>query len=251
MREQSGQNMEHPLTWGIREIDRRVAALILEARALFYEVMLFLKPCPACGSLTLLMVKDGQATCSRCGCLCDPTVVFQTCSTCDTAIVRRMYHYFCPACRTPVRSHYCFDVKVFDAEYFRDRMAESRNRKREKVEKIKALLANSRSPVLKPDIDPPTAVPVEIAAALNSVLAQSMPALCDASSGPRCDLNAYRSHLLRRVTGCVVEFDGISPLIEDARADRAFRFMAAVFMENDGILEIADDGSGHLQLVGA
>lgn len=251
MHTHAGQDAEDPLTWGIREIDRRVAALILEARALFYEVMLFLKPCPTCGSLTLLMVRDGQATCSRCGCQCDPTVVFQTCSTCDAALIRRMYHYFCPACRTPVRSHYCFDVKVFDAEYFRDRMEESRTRKCERVEKIKAALLNCRSPVFSPADEPPVTVPMDMASALESVLAQPAPTICDPVGGPRCDLNAYRSHLLELVTGCVVQFDGVSPLIADARVDRAFRFVAAVFMENDGLLEIADDGAGHLQLVGA
>ena len=244
-------NREDPLRRGIREIDRRVAALILEARTLFYEVMLFLKPCPACGSLTLLMVKDGQATCSQCGCLCDPTLVFQTCSTCDTGLVRRMHHYFCHACRMPVRSHYCFDVKVFDAEYFRERMAESRNRKREYIERLKATLLNSRSPVYTPPEAPPTSLPTDMVAALEAALTEFVPGGTENSPGPRFDLEAYRTHLLGLVTGCIVEFDGISPLIGDRRVDRAFRFVAAVFMENDGILEIADDGSGHLQLVGA
>ena len=241
----------NPLLRGLQEVDRRLAALMQEARALFYEVMLFLKPCPACGLADLSMVGDSEATCTGCGHSCDPTLVFQTCPDCDSALVRRMYHYFCPACRIPVRSHYCFDVKVFDADYFRERMAVSRTRKRERIERIRTALLNSRSPVFMPDDEPPVVVPIGIATALADVLVQPVPEVHEHPTGPRFDLSEYRSHLLDLVTGCVVQFDGVSPLITDRRVDRAFRFVAAVFMENEGLLQIRDDGAGHLQLVGA
>ena len=235
----------------IREIERRVTALIREARILFYEIMLFLKPCPACGCPTLVMIEDGQAICSACGQRCDPTVAFQTCPGCDRHLLRRVYHYVCPSCRMPVHSHYCFDTKVFDATYFREKMTESRARKRERAEKIKTALLDSRSRVCVPDDEPPVVIPVGMATALADVLVQPVPEVQEHPTGPRFDLSEYRAHLLDLVTGCVVQFDGVSPLITDRRVDRAFRFVAAVFMENDGLLQIRDDGAGHLQLVGA
>ena len=245
-----GQALRNPLVSGIWEIDRRVAALIEEARSLFYEVMLFLKPCPGCGEPSMTMVEDGQALCPICGQRCDPTLAFQSCPDCDGSLVRQVYHYVCSACRRPVRSHYCFEEKVFDAEYFRAHMAESRERKRRKAAMIQAVLSNSRSPIFSQSDPPPSAIPTGIAAALDSILVQ--PALPEdpGAADSRFDLNRYRTHLLNLVSGCVVQFDGISALIPDIRADRAFRFVAAVYLENDGLLLINNDNDGHLRLEG-
>jgi hypothetical protein len=93
-------------------------------------------------------------------------------------------------------------------------------------------------------------VPADIEAALDAVLAQSVPASFVETVGPVFDMKAYRAHLLDLVDGCVVQFDGVSPLIADRRVDRAFRFIAAVFLENDGLLQIADGAEGGLRLMG-
>ena len=64
------------------------------------------------------------------------------------------------------------------------------------------------------------------------------------------DMLTYRQHILDLVQGCVVEFEGISAIVEDRKLDRVFRFITAVFMEQDGLLEIVQDHSGQIRLWG-
>jgi hypothetical protein len=67
---------------------------------------------------------------------------------------------------------------------------------------------------------------------------------------PAFDMDLYRRHILPLVQGCTVNFDGISTLVQDARLDRVFRFIAVVFMDQEGLLEIQQEAGGRIRLNG-
>ena len=244
------RNREDPLRRGIREIDRRVAALILEARALFYEVMLFMKPCPECRESALRMVRDGLAVCAICRARIDPTLVFQACPDCDSRLVLKVCHYWCPQCRHPVRSLYCVEARVFDAAYFREKMQESRERKRREQEMVTKAVRHAPSDPITPcepiSLDQSPGLEMD----LNTIIAAVVPQELRKSVQERFDIDTYRRHLSELVQGCVVEFEAISKLIEDTRLDRIFRFVTAIFLEHEGLLEIEQIEGGRLRLVG-
>lgn len=239
-----------PLLEAAFRIERRVACLRDNVREFYFAVMLFQRPCTLCGVTGLAMLRDSWCRCGTCGQEFDPTEAFQSCPQCDGALAKRICHYWCPTCRKPIRSHFSFDARVFDADYFREMMRESRARKDAKVEEIRRLLAESRSqplhacsdfsdvlPAFTADLDRYVAVPV----VMEEVVATSRSAF---------DMLTYRQHILDLVQGCVVEFEGISAVVEDGRLDRVYRFIAAVFMEQDGLLQIVQDCSGRIRLLG-
>lgn len=231
-------------------MEERVAGLMEKVRRLCYAVVLFQKECPACGSPRLAMLRDSWCRCEGCGHECDPTLVFQVCPDCDSRLTKRIYHYWCPRCLSTVRSFYCFDAKVFDADYFREMMRESRERKEVRIEELRALLAGARSsPVsadcpmdrglseFQGDLDRIVGIPVAVFA--STILKR-----------PAFDLDLYRRHIQGLVQGCVVNFEGISALVQDAHLDRVFRFIAVVFMDQEGLLEIQQEADGRIRLYG-
>ena len=85
---------------------------------------------------------------------------------------------------------------------------------------------------------------------LNAIIAAVVPDELRRAVAEHFDLEAYRRHLTDLVQGCVVEFEGVSRLIDDARLDRIFRFVTAIFLEHEGLLEIEQIEGGRLRLVG-
>ena len=196
------------------------------------------------------MARDGLAVCAICSARIDPTLVFQTCPDCDSRLTLKVCHYWCQKCRQPVRSLYCVEARVFDAAYFRQMMQESRDRKRREQELLPQAIRHGRSQPIVPD------APVSLDQApglemdLNAIIAAVVPQDLRKAVAETFDLETYRRHLADLVQGCVVEFDGISRLIEDARLDRIFRFVTAIFLEHEGLLEIEQIEGGRLRLVG-
>jgi hypothetical protein len=198
------------------------------------------------------MNDNGRCQCHVCGVEFDPTIAFQTCPECERALIFKIHHYWCPHCQHPVRSTFCFDQRFFDAAYFRDMMRESRDRKRQEVEKLQSMLLDARSPPFWPENEPELGDPEQFAQALEGFLAV-LPANRAADKSPvrpRYDTNAYRTHILQRVQGCTVEFEGISALVSDRQLDRIYRFITVVFMDHEGLLEIEQHHSGRITLVG-
>lgn len=241
---------DNPLLYAFCEVQERLSLLRSRVRELCYAVMLFQKPCPKCGEATLTMVRDGVAVCKECGGSTDPTLAFQSCPDCDSVLSRKTYHYWCPQCRHPVRSHYCFDTRVFDSDYFQAKMMESRQRKRECKQRMMEMAATLRSePIAMPepvDLDQIPGLEFD----LNSIIAAVVPESLRAAVAEHFDLDAYRHHLLDLVAGCVVNFEGVSPLIDNARLDRVFRFVAAIFLEHERLLDIEQTDGGGITLVG-
>lgn len=233
-------------------IQQRVALLRGKVRTLFYAVMLFQKECISCGNTVLVMEEDSRCRCGKCGAEYDPTVAYQTCPDCNQALILKIQHYWCPRCQRPVRSLFCFDERVFNSEYFREMMQESRQRKQEYVEKLRQLLLDSRSPPFWPTEEPILDDVVGFADDLAPfVTALTTPATIVNGGRPYFDMNAYREHLLDLVPGCVVDFEGVSALVNDTRLDRVYRFITAIFLEHEGLLVLEQSHEGRLKLVGA
>ena len=238
------------LLQAFQEVEDRIAALRTCVRDLFYAVVLSQKPCPECGEPELCMVRDGLAVCAICSARIDPTLAFQTCADCDSRLVMKVCHYWCPQCHQPVRSLYCVDARVFDATYFREKMQKSRDRQRREDELSRQAVRYTTSDPILPcesiSLDQSPGLEMD----LNAIIAAVVPQELRNAVQEHFDLDAYRRHLAELVQGCVVEFDGVARLIEDARLDRIFRFVTAIFLEHEGLLEIEQIEGGRLRLVG-
>jgi len=217
-------------------------------RGLFYAVMLFREKCPHCGSSDLGMVKDSWCRCRTCRVEFDPTLALQTCSDCGSGLSKKLYRYWCPKCRRPVKSHYSFDATVFDATYFRERMRESRERKQQKREVLRRMLAETRSLGFVLETELQLAAIPGLEEALDGFVAEPLPKgmLEQFVQRPAFDLEAYRTHILEIVQGCVLHFDGIMPLVKDRRLDRIFRFISLIFLQHQGLVVLTQKTDGEI-----
>jgi len=227
------------LLCSVEPVIGRVARLKERVRAFYFEVILSPYQCPRCGG-RLHMAGQSQAGCS-CGHTLDPTVSFQRSPCCGMALVKKTFHYACSGCWKRVPSRFLFDEKVFDAVYFREMMQESRARATKRRDEIARLLAQSRSGTLLLTDD----------LCLDSLdgLTQDLDSFIqDTALGGSCTgfevessfhMEQYRDHILSVATWSGVLFSRIAPLIEDNRQDKVWRFVALVFMDNDGEVDLS------------
>ncbi|MBP7936457.1 MAG: hypothetical protein KA354_17600 [Phycisphaerae bacterium] len=115
-------------------------------------------------------------------------------------------------------SQFLFDGLVFDAEYFRQKMAESRERKRELRERVRQMLAQNRSPAIQPEAVDLAAMP-DLLEALDG-LVQAETGGFDAPLPPAFSLNRYQGHVQAHIRSFPMGFDQIPPLSENTRLDR-------------------------------
>ena len=106
----------------------RVSDLKQRARGYYYRLLLTGLACPRCHQTRLIMLREGRFRCQDCGQAGDPTLMFQRCPACDGRPALALRRYFCQDCRGEVVSRFLFDGVVYNAEYFREKMAESRRR---------------------------------------------------------------------------------------------------------------------------
>ncbi len=208
-------------------------------RQFFYEVMLLAHACPKCGG-GLNMIAEGRCRCSACARAFDPTVVFQRCSDCGGIPKIEIRRYRCSQCGSDVSSRFLFDGLVFDAVYFRARMAEHRERKSDQRARLQARLIESRSLPLDAGPADLEAVP-GLVEALNSLIAGTQPGVLRLDC-KGFDLSRYESHVQAHLEPYPIMFDEIPPLSDDARLDRICRFIAIIFMANAGLIEIQQEG---------
>jgi hypothetical protein len=228
---------------GIVEAALRLAGAVgvfrEHARGFYYAVVLSQHPCPACGG-KLAMIREGACCCRDCGNTFDPTIAFQRCSSCGGSIRLVLRRYRCRQCGSDVSSQFLFDGLVFDPSYFRGKMALSRQRKREQRERIRRMLAESRSGV----IDVPGADLASIpglAEALNGLSAEAGEVFV---WQPRkgFDLARYQSHIEAHLGPFAVSLEDIPALEEDRRRDRIWRFIALIFLCHAGRVDLQQDG---------
>ncbi len=133
---------------------------------------------------------------------------------------------------------------MFDRDYFRGRMAQSRQRKQEKKKKWHDILVKGRmerSESLEcPAIDL-MAVPGLIETLDSLAMVPEIRAWLPLCKG--FDLNRYESHLQAHIGPIEIGFDEIPPLEENPRLDRIWRFIAIIFMAHAGQVEILQEGT--------
>jgi hypothetical protein len=216
-----------------------VKDFVARAKRFYYDVMLFDCRCGKCdGSLTML--GDGRCRCDVCGEQFDPTAAFQRCSHCGGTPVLRVRRYRCTSCGQPVNSVFLFDGIVFDAGYFKQKMVESRQRKKELRQRVQEMLADCRSAPLSleaPDLD---SIPGLIDA-LNSLGSGiAVPALAELKG--RFDLDRYQTHIQACLEAGPDTLRQIPALIEDPRLDLIWRFVGIIFLEHAGLVNIRQQG---------
>ncbi len=216
-----------------------VATLVGRVRRLYYAVVLMGRTCPRCNR-PIEMIAESRCRCASCGDTFDPTVEFQQCPDCGGRLKLVVRRHRCTQCGADVYSRFVFDTLPFDRQYFRERMTESRQRKRPQQEHLRRMVAEDRSESLPP-------LPVDL---------DSMPGLVEALDGlsvgpeiaalaPLCeglDLRRYQTHVQAHVGPIEVCFDRIPRLEKDVRKDRIWRFVAIVFMAHAGLIEICQQG---------
>ena len=122
-------------------------------------------------------------------------------------------------------------------------MREVRTRERKKKEELKVLLAGSRSDTLilleEPCLD---SLP-GLTEALNGFVGTEVSGFQDFLSRSGFSLDDYRSHLLAVIGNRSVLFSDITPLIEDCRKDKIWRFVTLIFMRQDREVSLTQYGA--------
>ncbi len=210
-----------------------------EARRFYYLVMLFGYRCPKCnGSLT--MVGDSRCKCDACSHQFDPTVEFQRCSDCGGRPILRIKHYLCNSCGRQIHSVFLFDGIIFDADYFRKKMAKSRRRKKELKHRVQEMLAQCRSepvPLDAPDLD---SVPGLMEALGSLTAGTEIPLPPELKAG--FDLDRYQAHMMSHLEMGPSTLRSVPALIDDLRLDLIWRFIAVIFLAHTGSVQVRQQG---------
>jgi hypothetical protein len=221
------------------ELAEAVEAFRAKACRFFYRVMLIGDRCPGCNG-SLDMISESKCQCASCKKEFDPTVVFQRCPACGGAPVLRIRRYQCSHCGGDIISKFLFDGLVFDADYFRAKMAESRQRKQEQRERVRQMLAESRSGNLALEQADLSGVP-GLLEALNALTAGLDDSLA-VEYRAQFDLGLYESHIQAHLRDYPVNLAGMPPLGENLRKDLIWRFIAVIFLAHAGIVDIWQHG---------
>lgn len=216
-------------------LDAMLAQLMDRVRQFYYAVVLVGHACPECGG-TLSMIREQRCTCRSCGHTFDPTVVFQPCGSCGAEPRVRIRRYECSHCGAEIVSRFLFDGLVFDAAYFREKMAEHRERRRrERSEHLPAPIAER-----SPDLEPPPAT-LDGLGELNAILdalIRGDTRLPRLSQRDEFDLRAYETHVKTHTGPIAISFEQIPPRSENTPRDRIWRFIAIIFLAHAGTLDV-------------
>ena len=221
------------------DMAQTVELFIQKAKAFFYSVILLGHRCPKCNGL-LVMADEGKCRCVSCGKELDPTVAFQRCSECGGAPILRVRRYQCKNCGSDIQSRFLFDGLAFNANYFRQKMLESRQRKIEQRERVRQMLAESRSPDLPLGAVDLAAVP-GLLGALNN-LTQGLDVAFEKDSREEFDLKRYETHIQAHIQDFSISLRELPPLSENIRKDLIWRFIAVIFLAHAGIIDVQQQG---------
>ena len=228
----------NPLVAGINRVLTLLDDLKATARRFYYAVILSPYSCSQCGG-RLQMIGPSQCRCV-CGHTLDPTIQFQRSLCCGAPLKRRVLHYICSSCGKIIPSKFLFDERLFDPDYFREKMRESRIKKQEKRNLFKALLADSRSGPLfltnLPDLESIPGLLGELESFVGSMESLN---LQDFTGRELFRMDDYRQALLDGIpAGCLIRFSVIPPICENRRLDRVRKFITLVFMDQAHEIEL-------------
>lgn len=234
--------LDNPLLKAASRFISRVNGYKENAKDFYFQVLLSQYRCPECGE-GLEMTGPSQCSCKN-GHIFDPTLEFQKSICCNARLVKKTFHYACSRCRRSVPSRFVFDERVFDKEYFREMMQQSRSRAKQKKEEIKRLLVESRSGTLfleqVPDLESVPGLLDDLDYFINTY----DPGLGAEAFEPKSgfDLEKYRTHILQTLKWAPMLFSQIAPMLEDSKQDRVGRFVALVYMDNDREIALSQEG---------
>lgn len=216
-----------------------VSAFAQRARSFFYQVMLSECRCPRCGG-AVAMEREAECLCRACQHTFDPTAAFQHCPSCGGKPRPRVRHYECGSCGKKIISRFLFEGLVFDTEYFRQKMAEHRQRKQARRERVRQMLAESRSGALDLPMAELGTVPGLIDALDALTAGIELPLTYQPRKG--FDLKRYQAHIQAHIQPFAVSMEVIPPLSKNGRIDRIWRFIAIIFLAHAGIVDVWQDG---------
>jgi hypothetical protein len=124
-------------------------------------------------------------------------------------------------------------------------MKESRERKRQKRAEITELLKESRSDLLIHEDCLNLGEIAGLTEALDAMVFYPIPKefLISMAKSEDFKLEHYKSHILQSLRETYeILFDDISPLIDNTRKDRVFRFITLIFMSQWGDVELIQCG---------
>ena len=209
------------------------------ARKFYYKVVLLGHRCGSCNG-KLLMTAESQCLCQKCKLEHDPTVEFQRCSVCGGVPVLRVRRYYCGDCGSEVNSRFLFETLSFERDYFKAKMAQSRQRKKEQLQQVREMLAQSRSQALTLGAVDLDSVP-GLLAALNGLTGGIDEKVLIEQKG-KFDLSRYQTHIKAHLQDFPIDLRGIPALIDNARKDLIWRFIAAIFLEHEKAVHIQQEG---------
>jgi len=221
------------------DMAKAVEIFVQKAKQFFHSVMLLGHRCPQCDG-ALEMVAEGKCRCTACDVEFDPTVEFERCLNCGGVPALCVRRYQCKKCHSDIRSKFLFDGLVFDADYFRQKVAESRERKKGLKERVRQMLAECRSSDLSLEGIQLEGVP-GLVEALNSLTLGTDEAV-EIELRDAFDLERYEMHVRKHLRDFPLSLGQIPPLIENARKDLIWRFIAAIFLAHAGTADIWQDG---------
>lgn len=226
-----GIRRESPLLIDMSKAAAAIGQFKVRVRAYFYAVSLFGQSCPSCGG-PLKMYSEGVCACPL-GHRCDPTEAFQQSQCCAKRLVKRRLHYVCRHCGAATQSRFLFDARVMDADYFRDRMREARQRQRARTVGVRRLLVDSRSDAITLDGVPDLDTVPDLVGALDAFVGIEFLPLSGFEPDEGFDLSRYREAILSFLGGVSASFNAIPSLSSDVRRDRTRRFVALIYLEHE------------------
>ena len=187
-----------------------------------------------------MMIADGLCGCRDCDVEFDPTLEFQKCTHCGGKTRLKVSRYFCSVCKQEVTSKFLFDGRVYDRQYFAEKMQKSRRQKMIRREQLRRKVMQYRSGGIQTE-------PAEM-----SGMADLLAAIDGLSKGIKpniplpneegFDLNRYQRHIQVHIDDFETNLRDIPPLIENARKDLIWRFIAVIFLAHAGVVKIRQDG---------
>jgi hypothetical protein len=141
-------------------------------------------------------------------------------------------HYACSKCNKISPSIFLFDERLFDREYFLDKMRKLRERRRlERFEKAQMLLIGRSNTLILTDEVELNTIP-NLCEDLNQLLGYPHGQETYDHEDRSQSFYHYRNHILSFLTDEVF-FSAISPIESQDQADRVHRFITLIFMEHE------------------